>query len=320
MKSGSRTGFMRAIVVLTALFAGGAEAALYKCKQPDGSIRFSDAPCPATPGARKDPVVGEPVSAPDPEAAVAADPLTAPAAAPTEPAEPVAPAPNPTSEPEATTAPTPAPAPAPAAAPDSGRELRAEPVARHAWDFIVWSGLIVSLVAGIFMLVHAWRNSSKWWVLGMLLLAPASIIYALIKREKAVWIALLLSWGSPLVSYAAFTPGVDLAWADDGAVTRYQDSWPANSRARFSVNDRIKVVTSVRWHDARSWDRNFFVNWVWYTGDEEVGEFQQLLRFDGNPYVFEAHVPAEKLGAGSHRVEVYIDGELFQVEPFEVTY
>lgn len=315
MRLGNQRGVCALLVrsAAVAMLCGIAPVeAINKCRMPDGTFHYTDAPCPATnPSARRDPEVGSADDSPlDPEAAAIADPL-APRSATAATPEPAVTAP-------ATTDPAAAPPPAVSVAPShaAGQELRVEPTTRRSLDPLMWLGGIVATIAWAWLVTHAWRAGSRGWSIAMFLLYPLILVYALLRRGRTL-AALGAYLAGVVVSYACWTHGVDLMWVEKGALKRGGEGWPERDVRRFGADDRITVLTAVRWRD-RFWDKRHIVEWTWVSGDDVVAEFADLLEFDGNPYVFHGWVPAARLGPGAHEVHVHIDGELFQVEPFEV--
>jgi hypothetical protein len=56
----------------------------------------------------------------------------------------------------------------------------------------------------------------------------------------------------------------------------------------------------------------------WYAGEELVSRIKFQASFYRTPYEIRSQITASSLGAGCHRVELYIDDVLFDQRDFEV--
>lgn len=293
---------------------GAASAAMFKCKSADGSITFSDKAC-------------APIASAKARAAERPVPFQEPVEEVAPPAKPMAAATAVTVKPDNVTAqkaevPAEPAQPSELAVAEAQLEdgdvtfLKKEPTTSKAMDGVMWLGVAVVTLAWLFMMNDAWQMGHKFLSFLMFLFSPLCLIYPLISRERIQFVALVGFIAGTVVSYAAFVPGIDLLSANTGATGRADATdVPKQSQANFSVDSTVWIFTEVNFKP-RWWERKYYVDWVWYTGGLEASNYSTVVEFKQSPMLIRGYMPAEELGAGSHHVEVYIDGELIHAEPF----
>ena len=97
----------------------------------------------------------------------------------------------------------------------------------------------------------------------------------------------------------------------DGATTVLKDA------VKVQAGEIVYLKTVLHWDD---WSAggDHQVTWHWFTGDQPRGSASVPVRFGLPPRVLLGSMPATDLGVGRHRVEIYVDGELFDARDFEV--
>jgi hypothetical protein len=308
--------------VLTAVAAivglaisGAALAGVYQCVDANGVTTFSDKPCAPT-----GPVdAGRPVATPaTPDAGVSPPPTETSAAAAAVP-----PAVEQTSQPAAPSAQPPAPSATPAEPATTGSQAGSIPPGVHtrqaesgaAMDMAFRLFMAISLGAWLWLVIDAFRINSPGW--GFLnLLTPASIAYPFVK--KRAYVALVVEVAATLLAMVAYVPDVKLMEMLGSTLSGNKKAeYLKEPRVRYSAGDTIYMITAVKWQH-RPFDRPHSVMWLWYNGDEPVLHYPALLMFNKNPYVLEGYMPAADLGPGPHHVELYIDGEVFDTQSFDI--
>jgi len=86
----------------------------------------------------------------------------------------------------------------------------------------------------------------------------------------------------------------------------------------FGIGNRIYFLTTLRWDDTSSGAGNHKVKWKWYSGEKEISILERTFNFNTTPFELRGSILASALGAGHHKVEVYIDDKLFDSKNFDV--
>lgn len=299
----------------TALVAGAlavapaVPAAIHKCVDAQGKVTFSDRSCPSAPAAP-----GAAAEAAEPQAG---DPAQGfPRSQPASPAEEVVDSPGSLSE-----AANPASAAASATPPEAPVEapfLRPNPRVVPGYRLLLAVGIIAALVGNLMMMVAS--SKKTWlWPVGMLLFGPIPQVayFALnVKQTRAAFGAIVAGC---VLFWVGLVAPVDLLRVASGYTT-LDEGYAASSddRSAFSLDDNVHVKTEFTWSDRMAVIQPYYVEWVWKTDGEVVNVVDNVLEFTGAPYVINGWMPARDLGAGSHRVEVYLDGELMNAMSFRI--
>jgi len=86
----------------------------------------------------------------------------------------------------------------------------------------------------------------------------------------------------------------------------------------FKLGDTIHLLTTLRWQDVESGAGVHEMVRKWYAGDELISRIKFQACFYRTPYEIRSQITASSSGAGSRRVELYIDDILFDQRDFEV--
>ena len=86
----------------------------------------------------------------------------------------------------------------------------------------------------------------------------------------------------------------------------------------FYNNENIQFYTKVTFAPARGSGTNHRLLYKWYTGDVVSLSFPGQKRFDVSPVYWMAYVNVSHLAPGHHRVELYIDEQLFASGEFDI--
>ena len=86
----------------------------------------------------------------------------------------------------------------------------------------------------------------------------------------------------------------------------------------FRLGDTVHLLTTLRWQDVKSGAGEHEIVHKWYAGEELISRVRFRARFYRTPYEIRSQITASSLGVGNHRVELYIDGVLFDQRDFEV--
>jgi hypothetical protein len=86
----------------------------------------------------------------------------------------------------------------------------------------------------------------------------------------------------------------------------------------FAVADVVTYIVTVRWQPIDKGAGWRHVAWRWYIDGQLVSEVKQRHHFRPTPFEMWARLPGTSLGAGRARVELLIDGQLFDAQDFEI--
>ena len=108
-----------------------------------------------------------------------------------------------------------------------------------------------------------------------------------------------------------------------------------NPSRNFKITDEVWSETVVAWNPKNSNENFQFawwswhtsetsagyhdIYWKWYSGNQIVATDERMQRFKEAPYAISGHQPANALGSGHHRVEVYVDGRLIDTQDFDIS-
>lgn len=291
-----------------------------KCRDASGETYFTDQGCrPLKPIERPTatplPPPEPPVATPEPVAAPAAPATPVAAEADGTTIEPAVPAEGSTPSPVQVTEPS-------AAADPPGEVLR-QRTAQSAHLLPIALGLLVATGGHLWMMGSAFAAGSWVWGLLIFFTAPlGNLGYFLVNLRDsriAASFALLLA-GSALVVWL-YVPATDLIDVRESYLTAKTQTTleERHPRETFRPSETVHLKTVLYWDDwTVKLEPYFVLTWVWYTGDDEIGSYETELEFGDAPQVLEGFVPAKELGSGKHRVELYVDGELFDTREFEV--
>ncbi len=280
------------------------QGAIHRCKDADGTRSYSDRGCErrvvAPKRASPKAVPGEPAVT----ALAPAVPATAPPAAP---------------QPEATAA-TPGGS---GMVDDTERAVVAPQWHRRAVNTVQWplffGGMGLVLLAWLLQIIVAFRSGAIAWGMALTLLSPLSSLLYLLLRPRQAWFGALLMAGGTAMMAVAYVPSVRLMDVRDSYITargtpRIDDRRP---REQLRAGEIVYLKTVVDWNDW-SVGGNHDVNWQWLTGEQLRSAHHAKMRFGQPPRVLLGTMPAADLGIGRHRVQLYVDGELFDERSFEV--
>ncbi len=297
--------------------SGDAYSAIYKCPTPDGGTRYSDKACtsltqqkdsgrpsrPDRPEAAAEPVVQ---ASPDASAVLqSSEPSLADAPAPIDPMERAGSQDNASAGPEQ----------------GSNAEVKAPPMSRAPrsgnWA-IVWLGFIAVCVASVIHIVVAFRAGLTVWGITLILLAPLSNLLFTALHWRKARLGFLLAVAGTVACVGAYVPAQDLIEVAD-SFTTVRGNYDRDDRLErnaFALSDTVNLKTVVDWQD---WSVQGIhqITWVWYANGEEF-PFQVPVEFDDDTHVLLGYIPAETLGAGEHRVELYFDARLLDERSFSV--
>ncbi len=336
------------LLALLAAWIGGygetAEAAFYKCRDAKGEIYFTDKGCaPRSPGSERP----SPDASSGGEAAAEASPAPAPAPAATAPE----PGPQPSAaapEPPVAVPVTPQFQPArpsspiePLAPPGSGARgeagaltgseraagAPAEPLRPRKVESVRWwavgLGLFLLMVTHAWMIVIAFRAGSTAWGVALIVASPVSnLAYLLTHFRKAGWPSLVGIAALASLAYV-YVPPADLIEMSDSYLTTRGSTGLGDRKPRiiFTRKETVCLKTIIRWDGTlENWwvGRNQQVSWTWYTNDKLKSDHSVKIDFDRTPFVLLGYMPGSDLGRGKHRVELRLNGELFDTRDFEV--
>lgn len=309
-------------------FAGTAEAKIYKCKDADGAIVFSDKGCGRQPAVEDRPqaTVDEPrqslpkIALPTPRAAPDSGPdADSEAPAPADPGIVIQEA---TPAQEDLTASVRSVDPvslsrAPAAG-EQREPLRPRRTETANW-WLICVGLAGLLLAYILHIVSAFGIGATGWGVALILLAPLSNLAYTLRHFREARVGLALGAASAAVCALLYVPAVDLIEVQDSYLTARPSTDLSDRRPRvtFTRAETVHLKTVLDWVD---WSvaRPQFVSWIWYSAEQPVDNHAMQLEFTQSPFVLLGDMPAAKLGPGQHRVEIYVNGELFDAQDFQV--
>ncbi|PPE73775.1 hypothetical protein C3942_10200 [Solimonas fluminis] len=343
VKSWVTAGVLATLAACIGGYAEPAEAAFYKCRDAKGEIYFTDKGCaPRNPGAERPSAGDAPVVAPPPAAEPAAPP-PAPAAEP-----PLPPSAPPAPQPPVAVPVSPQFQPArpssyiePLAPPGSGARgeagaltgteraagAPAEPLRPRKVESVRWwavgLGLFLLMVTHAWMIVIAFRAGSTAWGVALIVGSPVSnLAYLLTHFRKAGWPSLVGIAALASLAYV-YVPPVDLIEMSDSYLTTRgsTDLGDRKPRIIFTRKETICLKSIIRWDGMlEDWwvGRNQQVSWAWYTDGQLQSDHQVKIDFDRTPFVLLGYMPGSELGRGKHRVELRINGELFDSRDFEV--
>jgi hypothetical protein len=89
-------------------------------------------------------------------------------------------------------------------------------------------------------------------------------------------------------------------------------------QTNFSTSDVLYYLTAIKWEPVGSNGGYHNVSWKWYANGSMVSEFKQSIFFKLTPYEIYSWYKAYMLGKGHQKVELYIDGKLFDTQEFEI--
>jgi len=313
-------------------FAGTAEAKIYKCRDADGAIVFSDKGCGRQPTAdprpqatvdeprQSVPKIAQPIARPAPEpqpesqseAEVGADSSAAAAVVIQDltPAQDALTAGVRTVDPVSLSR-----------APSAGEQR--EPLRPRKTDTANWwlicIGLAGLLLAYILHIVSAFGIGATGWGVALILLSPLSNLAYTLRHFREARVGFALGAASIAVCALLYVPAVDLIEVQDSYLTARASTDLGDRRPRvtFTRAETVHLKTVLDWQD---WSvaRPQFVSWTWYSAEQLVDNHVMQLEFTQSPFVLLGDMPAAKLGPGQHRVEVYVNGELFDAQDFQV--
>lgn len=340
MKSWVTACLLALLVAWAGLYSAPAAAAFYKCRDAKGEIYFTDKGCaPSNPGAARPSAGDTPPAetpAPPPAAAAPAPASAAPATPPAAP-EPVAVPVTPQFQPvrPASRIEPLVPEPGSGARGEAGaltgseraagapaEPLKARKVASVRW-WAVGLGLFLLMVTHAWMIVIAFRAGSTAWGVALIVASPVSnMAYLLTHFRKAGWPSLVGIAALASLAYV-YVPPVDLIETSDSYLTTRgsTDLGDRKPRIIFTRKETVCLKTIIRWDGTlENWwvGRNQDVSWTWYTGDTIKADHSVKIDFDRTPFVLLGYMPGGDLGRGKHRVELRINGELFDRREFEV--
>jgi hypothetical protein len=154
-----------------------------------------------------------------------------------------------------------------------------------------------------------------------------------VKDVRSVALALL---GAATVAGCTSTPIEQMPVRSSFTVAGDQSAVRSDNPSRsFKLSDEVWAETVVAW-DPKSSNENFEfwlwswrtsetsagyhdIYWKWYTGDQIVATDERMQRFKEAPFAISGHEPANALGDGHHRVEVYLDGRLIDTQEFDIS-
>jgi hypothetical protein len=318
-----------ALIALAALVAGAAAivslpsaAAVYKCVAPDGKVTYRDAPCAVMPKAR--PAEAEARVEEQPEAMAEGAPVSWEAVAEAPDGAPASAADAGASEPEASGAAAKAGTQAPAMSladysdPPPTRPIRPRMAKSGNWFFVA-VGFALALIAYLVHIVVAFKAGQVGWGIALILLSPlSSLAYAAFhfRRALAGWI---IGLPGAAIMAAAYVPSHKLIDVVDSYTTANGSFEVEVRRPRttFSLSQRVNLKTVLDWDDW-SVETTHFVGWLWYANGVPAGTHMAPVQLGPASNVVVGYMPAASLGEGQHRVELYLDGTLFDTREFRV--
>jgi len=87
----------------------------------------------------------------------------------------------------------------------------------------------------------------------------------------------------------------------------------------FAVGDRLIFLTIVTWEPIDKSAGRHKLTWRWYSKGTLISEIKQTHTFKPTPFELWATMLAAALGTGEHKVEVLIDGKLFDTQEFSIS-
>jgi len=305
-------------------FAGTAEAKIYKCKDADGAIVFSDKGCDREPTAEARPQATVDVARqslpkialPAPESPSESQSEAQPSAAAAVIIQDLTPAQDALTAGVRTVDPV-----SLSRAPRAGEQR--EPLRPRKTDTANWwlicIGLAGLLLAYILHIVSAFGIGATGWGVALILLSPLSNLAFTLRHFREARVGFALGAASTAVCALLYVPAVDLIEVQDSYLTARASTDLDDRRPRvtFTRAETVHLKTVLDWQD---WSvaRPQFVSWAWYSAEQLVDNHVMQLEFTQSPFVLLGDMPAAKLGPGQHRVEVYVNGELFDAQDFQV--
>ena len=298
-------GFAALLGAWLALAAPLASAAVYECKGRDGERVYSDSGCPTRGGYER------------------------PKATNTDPLQPAG-------KVQA------AAASEPAAAQDAEADEDASAAGRHrpradgddrsrdaslprARDMVpgyrayFLAGVALLLLSYVLMFVSAFRDKLTAWGILLLLFSPLTMLIYPIFHWRRARVPFVMLLAGTLVCAAFFVMPVDMITVNESYLTSRPGRLSSKKAATtmFRQADTIYLRTELEWDDA--WVQTpHRVVWRWYAGEVLHAEYPLRLHFDRSPFVLQGNLPAEELGPGKHRVEVFVDGRQLDARAFQV--
>ncbi len=302
-----------------------AVAKVSRCVAPDGAVTYTDKGCAgkAAPAAAAEP---EPVPAPAPPPAPAPRVIETPQPAP--PPQPVA-------QPESTPQPQPAALP-PAAQQPAARAMAAEVAGaksseepptplrrgRHVpgiYPKLVFAGFALMFLAWVLAMVAGFGESTLWGVLILLLSPLTMIIFTIVRWSKGRIPMLLFAIGAGM-AFAFFVRPAEQMDVTDSYLTSRDDAQSAVPlrQKQFTMSDTVHARTVVDWGVSQDLGPVHIAMWIWYSRGQPAATDAAPVIFKSRPYVIAVKRPAQALGEGNHKVEIYLDGVLMDTRPFEI--
>jgi hypothetical protein len=96
------------------------------------------------------------------------------------------------------------------------------------------------------------------------------------------------------------------------------DGTPFEVKSFYADDEEVRLYTQVSAGPARDPGRNYRLLYKWYTGGVVSISAEMQKQLDVSPVYWLSSAPVAKLGPGRHRVELYLDGQLFSSGEFDV--
>lgn len=287
-----------------------------QCRDASGQVYFTDQGCrPLQPAERPKPTPESEVQVPArlvPPSMQAAQPAATGTVA-VETIEPAQPAADEDASADAVTTVAAEEAPAPM--------MRQRKAGSGNWT-LIFIGLLVATAGHLWMMVSALAAGSWGWGLLIFFFAPLSSLFYFLTnlRESRIALSFAMLVGGSALMVALYVPATDLmdvreSYLTAKAQTVLEERHP---RETFSPSETVYMKTVLSWDDWSVKHMPFLVTWIWYTGEEEVGRHETQLQFGEAPQILEGYVPASQLGSGKHRVEMWVDDQVFDSREFRI--
>lgn len=95
-------------------------------------------------------------------------------------------------------------------------------------------------------------------------------------------------------------------------------SFKRQAMSSFSEADRIFHFLTVRWEPIDKGAGRHEIIWRWYIDGKLISEIKQKHNFHTTPFELQATQLGTAMGAGHGRIDVLIDGQLFDSKEFNV--
>jgi|SRR6185312_2907666 len=87
----------------------------------------------------------------------------------------------------------------------------------------------------------------------------------------------------------------------------------------FGIGDTVFYITTVAWEPIDSSAGRHKLIWRWYSHGTVVSETKLTARFKPTPFELWGKLPASSLGTGDHRVELVMDGQIYDSQNFKIS-